>query len=334
MYANYMLTNANILTHKNIFKYFCELCDYKTSKKNDYERHKITAKHLNANKMLKTLCEKAEKYGKTLNQNTCVESKLIKKEQNEQNDLEYIYICLCEKTFKHKSSFSRHKKNCNNLFEKNKELQKKDENFFEIIKQNQEFKELIMEQNKIIMDFSKNYNVINNTNNTNCNNKTFNLQVFLNEKCKDALNISDFVNSLKLTLEDLENVGDKGFVDGISRIFVNGLKQLDVYKRPIHCSDLKRETMYLKNENVWEKDNDNKENMKKVIKQIANKNIKNIYEWKDKYPDCKYSDSKKNDQYSRIIIESMGAKTIEEDQVLYEKIIKNIAKETIIDKRK
>jgi hypothetical protein len=207
------------------------------------------------------------------------------------------------------------------------------ENFFEIVKQNQEFKELIMEQNKIIVDLSS--KVSTNINNViNSHNKTFNLQVFLNEKCKDALNITDFVNSLKLTLEDLENVGDKGFVNGITRIFVNGLKKLDVYKRPIHCSDLKRETMYLKNENVWEKDNENKENMKKVIKQIANKNINKIYEWKDKYPDCRFSDSKKNDQYSRIIIESMGASTIEEDQVLYEKIIKNIAKETTIDKTK
>jgi hypothetical protein len=200
--------------------------------------------------------------------------------------------------------------------------------------QNQEFKDLILEQNKIIMELAKNAGNNNTINNTNCNNKTFNLQVFLNEKCKDALNISDFVNSLKLTLEDLENVGDKGFVDGITRILVNGLKKLDVYKRPIHCSDLKRETMYLKNENIWEKDNENKENMKKVIKQIANKNINKIYDWKDKYPDCRFSDSKKNDQYSRIIIESMGASTIEEDQVLYEKIIKNIAKETTIDKTK
>ena len=242
------------------------------------------------------------------------------------------YECRCGKIYKHSQSLYKHKQNCN----KNNIINVDDsKNLFEILKQNQEFKDLILEQNKIIMELAKNAgNNNNNINNINSNNKTFNLQVFLNEKCKDALNISDFVNSLKLTLEDLENVGEKGFVDGISRIFVNGLKQLDVYKRPIHCSDLKRETMYLKNENVWEKDNDNKENMKKVIKQIANKNIKNIYEWKDKYPDCKYSDSKKNDQYSRIIIESMGARTIEEDQILYEKIIKNIAKETVIYKTK
>jgi hypothetical protein len=249
------------------------------------------------------------------------------------------FLCNCGKKYNHRQSLFRHKKNCINVnasIETNNINEKinLNENFFEIVKQNQEFKDLLIEQNKIILDLSSKVgtNITNST--INSNNKTFNLQVFLNEKCKDALNITDFVNSLKLTLEDLENVGDKGFVNGITRIFVNGLKKLDVYKRPIHCSDLKRETMYLKNENVWEKDNENKENMKKVIKQIANKNINKIYEWKDKYPDCKYSDSKKNDQYSRIIIESMGASTIEEDQVLYEKIIKNIAKETTIDKTK
>jgi hypothetical protein len=332
-----MLTNANFLTQKPQFKYFCENCHYYTFKKNDYERHKLTAKHLKANKMLTDQCEKAEKREKPSNHITSIERKSIN--QNiycKNNVIDKNYYCLCEKLFKHKSSFSRHKKSCNILSEKNKEFKNDNENLFEILKQNQEFKDLILEQNKIIMELAKNSNTItnNNSNNTNCNNKTFNLQVFLNEKCKDALNISEFVNSLKLTLEDLENVGENGFVNGISRIFINGLKKLDVYKRPIHCSDLKRETMYLKNENVWEKDNEDKENMKKVIKQIANKNINKIYEWKDKYPDCRFSDSKKNDQYLKILLESFGSKTKEDDIILYEKIIKNIAKQTIIDKTK
>ena len=291
------------------FKYYCSFCDYNTNDKKDYNKHIQTIKHQKLIMTNKDGVNKQTKTEKSANDITCQK---------------------CGNIYKHLSSLCKHKKICKETI--NKEIQNSSENLFEILKQNQEFKDLILEQNKIIMELAKNSG--NNNNVINSHNKTFNLQVFLNEKCKDALNISDFVNSLKLTLEDLENVGDKGFVNGITRIFVNGLKQLDVYKRPIHCSDLKRETMYLKNENVWEKDNEDKENMKKVIKQIANKNIKNIYEWKDKYPDCKYSDSKKNDQYSRIIIESMGARTIEEDQVLYEKIIKNIAKETIIDKTK
>jgi hypothetical protein len=294
-------------TQKNVKKYLCELCDFITCNKYDYEKHLLTLKHKN---------------------------NVLTTEDNKDLEKNKKYICEnCEKTFNDRAGIWRHKKKCKIIEKQNIEPINinTNENLFEILKQNQEFKDLLIEQNKIIMELAKNAG--NNTiNNINSHNKTFNLQVFLNEKCKDALNISDFVNSLKLTLEDLENVGDKGFVNGITRIFVNGLKKLDVYKRPIHCSDLKRETMYLKNENIWEKDNENKENMKKVIKQIANKNINKIYEWKDKYPDCKYSDSKKNDQYSRIIIESMGASTIEEDQVLYEKIIKNIAKETTIDK--
>jgi hypothetical protein len=299
-----MTINNNEIKKNLCFKFYCDICDYGTCKKSSFDNHNESKKHQNN-----------EKYAKIC----------LKK-----------YICEnCDKSFNDRAGIWRHKKKCQIIEKQHSESNSNtNENLFEILKQNQEFKDLILEQNKIIMELAKNAgnNTINN--NTNCNNKTFNLQVFLNEKCKDALNISDFVNSLKLTLEDLENVGDKGFVNGITRIFVNGLKKLDVYKRPIHCSDLKRETMYLKNENIWEKDNENKENMKKVIKQIANKNINKIYEWKDKYPDCRFSDSKKNDQYSRIIIESMGASTIEEDQVLYEKIIKNIAKETTIDKTK
>jgi len=289
--------------------FLCEKCDYNCCKNSEYLKHLNTLKH-----QKRTNCD-------------IKVSEISKK----------IYTCnICNKIYNSRNGLWCHSKTCKIIEKQNIEPinTNSNENLFEILKQNQEFKDLILEQNKIIMELAKNAGNNNTINNTNCNNKTFNLQVFLNEKCKDALNISDFVNSLKLTLEDLENVGDKGFVDGITRIFVNGLKKLDVYKRPIHCSDLKRETMYLKNENIWEKDNENKENMKKVIKQIANKNINKIYEWKDKYPDCRYSDSKKNDQYSRIIIESMGARTIEEDQVLYEKIIKNIAKETTIDKSK
>jgi hypothetical protein len=291
---------------KNSPKFCCNICDYTCFKKSDYEKHEQTIKH----KKLKMIQNDTQTRQNSPNDNLIVN--------------EYMYDCKCGKKYKYRTGLWRHQKDCNN--------NNSNENLFEILKQNQEFKDLILEQNKIIMELAKNSGNNNNTINSNNNNKTFNLQVFLNEKCKDALNINEFVSSLKLTLEDLENVGETGFVNGITRIFLNGLKKLDVYKRPIHCSDLKREIMYLKNENVWEKDNENKEQMKKVIKQIANKNINKIYEWKDKYPDCRFSDSKKNDQYSRIIIESMGARTIEEDQVLYEKIIKNIAKQVTIDK--
>jgi transketolase len=157
--------------------------------------------------------------------------------------------------------------------------------------------------------------------------------VFLNEKCKDALNITDFVNSLNISLSDLENVGEYGFVDGISKIFVKGLKSLDLYKRPIHCSDLKRETMHVKEQSGWEKDNENKDKLKKIVKMIAHKNMMKINDWKEKYPQYKNSDSKKNDQYLKILISSSGAYSKADEETDYNKIIRNLAKEVIIDKK-
>jgi hypothetical protein len=169
-------------------------------------------------------------------------------------------------------------------------------------------------------------------NNTINNNQRFNLNFFLNEKCKDALNISEFIDSLKITLTDLEHVGEVGFVNGISQILVNGLKELDVCKRPIHCSDSKREVMHVKENNVWEKEDETKPKIIQAIRKIADKNIKTIPEWKQENPDCRDSQSKKSDQYLQIVAEATGGHNKETDQDKYEKIIKRIAKETMIDK--
>jgi hypothetical protein len=200
-----------------------------------------------------------------------------------------------------------------------------------ILQQNQELQQMMMEQNKTIMEMSKNNQIVTNHNNVNSHNKTFNLQVFLNETCKDAMNIMDFVDSIQLQLTDLEKVGKDGFVAGISNIIMKNLQALDVTMRPVHCSDQKRETMYIKDQNEWH--NDSKElpenqKLKKAIKQIAHKNICMIPEWKKKYPDCIYADSKKSDLYNHIMYESM-----DHNEVNSEKIIKKIAKEVVIDKR-
>jgi hypothetical protein len=190
---------------------------------------------------------------------------------------------------------------------------------------------MLFEQNKVLMEMAtKNNSVISNSM-VNSNNKTFNLQVFLNETCKDAMNLMEFVDSLQLQLSDLENVGKTGFVKGISNIIVQNLKALDVTKRPVHCSDYKREIMYVKEDNQWfndTKETEENQKLKKAIKQIAHKNICMIPEWKAKYPDCVFSDSKKSDQYNYIIYESMDQNDVNAD-----KIIKNIAKEVIIDKK-
>ena len=189
-----------------------------------------------------------------------------------------------------------------------------------LIKENSEMKKMMMEIIK------------NGTHNTNSHNKTFNLQFFLNEQCKDAINITDFVNSIQLQLEDLEETGRLGYVDGISRVVIKNLDDMNVHKRPIHCSDSKREILYIKDNNQWVKENENKDTMIKIIKQVANKNIKNISEWVKAHPDCLNSESKQNDKYLKIVSNSMSGSTKEEQQNNINKIISKVAKRVIINK--
>ena len=179
---------------------------------------------------------------------------------------------------------------------------------------------------------SKGNLLTSNTNNTTNNTNHFNLQFFLNEQCKDALNIMDFINQLQLNTSDLDMVGRVGYSEGISKLFIRGLKELDVFKRPIHCSDLKREVLYVKDKDAWEKDNDEKKKMKNAIKYIAAKNFKQIHKWQEENPESNHYDSKKNDDYNQIILNSMGGATAEEDENNYNKIIRNVAKESVIDK--
>jgi len=200
----------------------------------------------------------------------------------------------------------------------------------ELIKDNKEMKQIILEQNNTINSIVKN-GITNNSHNTNSLNKTFNLQLFLNETCKNAMNITDFINSIQLQLSDLEKVGEVGYVKGISDIITNNLKALDVTQRPIHCTDKKRETLYIKDENKWEKEDDNKNKLRKAIKKVANKNISLIQEFKKKYPDCIKSTSKQSDKYNKIIVEAMGGSG-DNDTEKEDKIIKNISNITTIDK--
>ncbi len=314
-----METNGNnlgaFLGQKGQSKYWCELCDYKCSKKYDWERHTFTAKHKNrAN-------------------GNILETKKGKKGQDE------LLCDFCNKKYNNRSGLWKHKQNCKNDEIKTDEI-KTDENimsiFMDIIKQNQDFQKLIVEQHKQIIENScKNNFITNNTMTDNrkiFNNKTFNMQLFLNEKCKDALNIDEFIDSLKISLDDLENFGENGFVNGVSKIFVNGLKNLDIYKRPIHCSDLKRETMYLKEQNTWEKDNNNV-GFKKAIKTIAYKNMLKMKDWKKVHPDYNNCDSKKNDRYLKILMGVAVPYKEEDEENSYSKILKNVAKEVTIDKQ-
>jgi len=206
------------------------------------------------------------------------------------------------------------------------------------VKQNDEFKQLIIEQNKTILqqnskliEICKQGTTNTNISHVNSHNKTFNINVFLNETCKDAMNIMDFVDSLKLQLSDLESVGRLGYVEGISNIIIQNLKALDVHKRPVHCSDSKREVMYIKDEDKWEKENENKQKLRKAIKRVANKNSILLPDFKKEHPDCSKSSSKYSDQYNKLIVESMGGSG-DNDLEKENKIIKKIAKEVFIDK--
>jgi hypothetical protein len=259
------------------------------------------------------------------------------------------FVCLCGKTYKHRQGLYKHKKNCNftpankddNLNILDSDVKFLTSLVLEVVKNNSELQKQNYDLHNKMMDICKNSNVhtaaniINNVNsnvnNVNSNNKTFNLHVFLNETCKDAMNIMDFVESVKLQVSDLENVGKVGYIEGISNIIIKNLQALDVEKRPVHCTDQKREVMYVKDENVWEKEDENNKKLRKAIRMIAHKNICMLKEFREKYPDCEEYDSRRGSQYNKIVIEAMGGKG-DNDYEKDTKIIKKIAKQTTIDK--
>jgi hypothetical protein len=287
--------------------FYCESCDYTTCRYSQYIRHTTTLKHIKSTK------------------STSYQQLSTKKSSES-------FECDCGKTYKERSGLWRHKQKCNI---ENKQILNdtiENGNFMHyLIKENSEFKELLQEQNKIIMKMCESNVTQTIYNNSNNNNKTFNLQLFLNETCKDAMNITDFIHSLKIQLTDLENVGEVGFVNGITNIIVQNLKSLDITQRPVHCTDAKREVLYIKDENKWEKEGEENIKLRKAIKHVAFKNTKMLPEFRKKYPDCGKSESKYADQYNKLIIEAMGGKG-ENDKEKEDKIIKNIAKEVIIEK--
>ena len=305
------------------YKFICENCDLKTNNKKDFNRHLNTLKH---------------------NELSSVNTLLTNPKHNDNKN-----ICIaCNKFYKSRVGLWKHKKICLQTNNKNTPTINSNTNtdslslssqitpelILTVLEQNKELTNLVVEQNKTIMELAKNgqgNTIISNNGNINSHNKTFNLQLFLNETCKDAMNITDFVESLKLQLSDLENIGKVGFVEGISSIIVKNLKALDVHKRPVHCTDKKRETMYIKDEDKWEKDTEEKLKMRKVIKKVACKNQRLLSKYKEEHPGCNYSESKFSEQYSKIVIEAMGGmgnNDIEKE----DKIIQKIAKEVIIDK--
>ena len=302
-----MTTLDNKIKQKISNIYYCETCDYKTERKSNMVNHENSTKH------------------KKTTQNNEIKQ-IISKTYNCEN---------CGKIYNDRAGLWRHKKKCildekeeNNVLEKN---ESKDALIEYLISENKEFKNLILE-------FVKKDSIVNSNNtitHTNSHNKTFNLQFFLNETCKDAMNMTDFINSLTLQLSDLENVGKLGFVDGISNIIIKNLEALDIDKRPVHCCDAKRETMYIKDQDKWEKEDNELKQMRELVRYVRDKNISMVNTWRDMYPECVKSDSKKTTQYNQIYMESFGGETGGEKGTKLEKeekIISRIAKSVIIDK--
>lgn len=291
--------------------YFCDICNYNTCKKSSYDKHLLSSKH-NERTKKGIFGDKGDK------------------------KVACAYSCvICNKKYNSRNGIWKHKKICkliedNNIKNENIEDNEKNDDLSE-----KQLMMMIMEDNnelkKMFLEIIKNGTHITNNNNNNSHNKSFNLQFFLNETCKDAMNIKDFVESIQLQLSDLERIGEIGYIDGISNIIIKNLKALDIEKRPVHCTDTKREVLYIKEDNKWEKENEDKQKIRKVIKNIAFKNSKMLYEFKAKHPDCGSSDSKYADQYNKLIIEAMGG--IGNNELEKEdKIIKKISKEIIINK--
>ena len=294
--------STNEKTQKNPTFFSCSACDYKSQHKNDYARHLLTRKH---------------KILTNTNKNT----------QKTQDDKSYQ--CVCGSSYKFASSLCYHKKTCKVTKEADA-LSSEDDKLVSHggVVSNEMIMKLIEQNGKLqeqLVSLSKEKNIVNNiVNNTN----NFNLNIFLNEKCKDALNISDFIQSLKITLDDLMYTKNKGLVEGITNVMIRGLRQLDVYKRPIHCTDTKRETMYIKDCEKWEKD-DNHDKIKNTIVKIANKERNMISVWVDENPD--WFDTEAT-QLEYLTMVRNVCEPIENDEKCEKKIIRNISREVFLDK--
>jgi hypothetical protein len=308
-----------ILAPKNA-DFCCEPCDFKCCKRSEWSRHIQTAKHNH----------------RLSGNNT----------ENLETTKNAEYVCNCGKKFLSNSGLWKHSNKCKMENDHNDTCVKYNDHndkgindkdlIMMLINDNKDFKQLILdvckekdEYKNMMMKVLEN-GTHNTTTHTNSHNKAFNLNFFLNETCKDAMNITEFVESIKLQLSDLERVGELGYVEGISNIIVKNLKDLDVTQRPVHCTDKKRETMYIKDENTWEKDEEQKK-MHKLVRKVADKNARMLPKFKEAHPDCGKSASRYSDQYNKIIMEAMGGRG-DNDFEKEEKIIKRVSKEVIVDK--
>ena len=295
-------------------KFYCECCDYSPQRKSSYDNHLLSAKH------------KKVTNGYNMGQKNANIMQILCKQPTKE-----IFICSCGKEYQHRQGLWRHKNKCIEDSEPVSESESVAHSEDNQLSTDKDLIMMLIKQNTELLEIVKNgtHNTSNSHNNS--HNKSFNLQFFLNETCKNAMNITDFVDSLQLQMSDLENVGEVGYIEGISSIIIKKLNTLDVTERPIHCTDKKRETMYIRDENKWEKEDEKKTKMHKMVTRVANKNINMISEFQKLHPEWKKCSSKYADQHNKIVIESMGGKGDNEYEK-QEKIIKKIAKEVFVEK--
>ncbi len=305
---------ADNFDNKITEKFVCEHCDYKSSRLSEWNRHILTQKHIRLTQSVK---------------------------------LGTTYNCNCGNTYKHRQSLYKHKQICKIIEIDNKQKVSKVsqeevslQSIFNFLQNNQSAQTEIMSKMLELMQtqtsniVNSNINVNNTQNNTNTNNQ-FNIQMYLNETCKNAMTIDEFLDYLQPTLEELEDTARLGYVEGITRIIMRGLKDLEEELLPFHCSDLKRESLFVKNpDGEWEKESDEKPLMLKFVKAVARKNFNNVNKWRKLHPNSRYHDSKSNDMFNQIMLNSTSGRTEEEQQSNYNKIIKNIVKAVTIDKSK
>jgi len=290
-------------------RHFCQKCNYSTNLSSDFAKHEASAKHINA-----TMTNKLE-------------------------------CTTCNMCFKTASGIWKHKKKCKPISVQTVASPTEPENpstaficemFKEMMKSNKEMQNMFLEQNTKLFEIAKQNSTTHQSNNTNSlnTNNQFNLNFFLNETCKDAINLTDFINSLQVQVEDFENTGRLGYVEGISRIIMNGIKNMDVNKRPIHCTDVKRETVYVRDQDVWEKENPEKQKLKKAVNRVAQLNLKQLQKWQELNPECINNNSKQNNEYIHLSLTALGGETEEQEEKYMEKIMKNVLREVVIDKNK
>ena len=288
------------LSQKISEPYSCILCNYSTSKYADYNKHLQTKKHIKR----EGVTEVKQIVAKNLS-------------------------CNCGEFFNNRTTLWRHKKKCKDdeMMYNGINIKDKDALVLHLLQENSKL------TNKLI-EMTPQTSITNNTNNSNSHNtnNNFNLNFFLNETCKNAMNISDFVSSIKMDLDDLEHVGRTSYIEGITNIVVKNLNNLEQQLRPLHCSDSKREILYIKDNNEWTKETDSKPILTNTIKHIANQNIKQINNWVKEHPDCIKSSSRKNDLYLKIVSNSMNGLTKEEGDKNINKIISNVSKKVTINK--